>query len=221
MPSPRLFRLDPDKRAAIFSAAAEEFATHGFEGASYNRIIERAGVSKGAMYYYFDDKADLFTTVVTDVFEQLEKDLPPPPPEVSAAAFWRSVHGHIDCIIRYGRENPTYVALMRATHEFEYSGVTDVAVKEVCKKSRERIERFLRDGQQVGAVRGDLPLSLLVELVFVLDRTVGHWIAERVDELTSEDLSRAGRMLCDQIKRVLRPADSHHGRDGRSVKSTP
>ena len=28
-----------------------------------NQLIERLSMSKGAFYYYFDDKADLFTTV--------------------------------------------------------------------------------------------------------------------------------------------------------------
>jgi AcrR family transcriptional regulator len=33
-------------------------------GASLNRILEQAGISKGSAYYYFDDKADVFLTVV-------------------------------------------------------------------------------------------------------------------------------------------------------------
>ena len=66
MPTKRFHNLDPDKRAAFLEAAAEEFATHGYTGASLNRIIERAGTSKGAMYYYFEDKADLYATVVRD-----------------------------------------------------------------------------------------------------------------------------------------------------------
>ena len=40
--------------------AAREFGEHGFEGASLNHILAEAGVSKGAAYYYFEGKADLF-----------------------------------------------------------------------------------------------------------------------------------------------------------------
>ena len=69
-PRPRFETLEPARRSAILDAAAEEFAARGFEAASYNRIIERAGTSKGAMYYYFEDKADLFTTVVAEAAEQ-------------------------------------------------------------------------------------------------------------------------------------------------------
>ncbi len=51
MPLPRFEKLDEPRRRAILAAAAEEFGDLGFDGASYNRIIKRAGISKGAMYY--------------------------------------------------------------------------------------------------------------------------------------------------------------------------
>ena len=71
MPRPRFERLDPERRGAVLDAAATEFAARGYDGASYNRIIERSGVSKGAMYYYFEDKADLYATVLGHALEGL------------------------------------------------------------------------------------------------------------------------------------------------------
>ena len=56
MPRPRIARLAEDKRTRILEAAAKEFAAAGYENASLNRILEHAGLSKGAAYYYFDDK---------------------------------------------------------------------------------------------------------------------------------------------------------------------
>jgi AcrR family transcriptional regulator len=46
MARPRFLKLEPSRRAAILAVAAEEFAQFGYEGASYNRIIERSGLSK-------------------------------------------------------------------------------------------------------------------------------------------------------------------------------
>ncbi|MGH7620186.1 MAG: TetR family transcriptional regulator, partial [Gemmatimonadaceae bacterium] len=54
MVNDRFDNLDPDKQQRLFEAAADEFADHGFESASLNRIIERAGMSKGSLYYYFN-----------------------------------------------------------------------------------------------------------------------------------------------------------------------
>jgi hypothetical protein len=38
--------------------AAQEFAAYGFDDASVNRILETVQMSKGAAYYYFEDKVD-------------------------------------------------------------------------------------------------------------------------------------------------------------------
>ena len=62
MPRPRFEKLPVEKQEQILEAAAKEFTAHGYDGASLNRILEEAGISKGAAYYYFDDKADLYAT---------------------------------------------------------------------------------------------------------------------------------------------------------------
>ena len=53
-------------------AAAQEFATYGFDDASMNRILETVQMSKGAAYYYFEDKVDLFFTVIQYCIERLK-----------------------------------------------------------------------------------------------------------------------------------------------------
>ena len=53
----RFDNLGSEKQEAILRAAGEEFAEKGFAGASINRIIRESGMSKGSVYYYFEDKA--------------------------------------------------------------------------------------------------------------------------------------------------------------------
>ncbi len=48
------------KRAQITQAAAEVFASKGFQGASVDDIAAAAGVSKGTVYGYFENKEELF-----------------------------------------------------------------------------------------------------------------------------------------------------------------
>jgi AcrR family transcriptional regulator len=49
-----------DARAVLLRAAAEVFARRGYDGASMDEIASRAGYSKGALYWYFDSKDELF-----------------------------------------------------------------------------------------------------------------------------------------------------------------
>lgn len=61
------FRRRPEARPAeILAAALEVFAERGFQAARLEEVAKRAGVSKGALYLYFETKADLFRAVVTE-----------------------------------------------------------------------------------------------------------------------------------------------------------
>ncbi|WP_328322422.1 ScbR family autoregulator-binding transcription factor [Streptomyces sp. NBC_00388] len=51
-------------RETILRAAAEVFDEHGFFGASVSRILERAGVTAGAMYFHFESKEGLARAVM-------------------------------------------------------------------------------------------------------------------------------------------------------------
>lgn len=60
MPKSTFFNLPDDKRALILDVALDEFANNDYDGVSINRLVTRAGISKGSFYQYFEDKADLF-----------------------------------------------------------------------------------------------------------------------------------------------------------------
>jgi AcrR family transcriptional regulator len=53
-----------DARAVLLDAAAAVFAERGFRDATVDEIAERAGYSKGAVYWHFDGKDDLFAALI-------------------------------------------------------------------------------------------------------------------------------------------------------------
>lgn len=61
----RARKLAPaERRLVILDAALSVFAERGFEAARLDDVAARAGVAKGTLYLYFDDKEKLFEEVV-------------------------------------------------------------------------------------------------------------------------------------------------------------
>lgn len=56
----RLSYLDEKKRMKIINSAMEEFSNNTYEKASTNRIVEKAGISKGSLFNYFGSKEKLY-----------------------------------------------------------------------------------------------------------------------------------------------------------------
>src|SRR5215468_10034658 len=63
--SKRVGKVDPAvRRQAILDAALDVFAERWFEEARLDDVAAQAGVAKGTLYLYFDDKEALFEEVV-------------------------------------------------------------------------------------------------------------------------------------------------------------
>lgn len=66
-------RAEQAKRThdALVRHARKVFAKKGYADASLGEIVRRAGVTKGALYHHFPDKAQLYRAVVEDVEREL------------------------------------------------------------------------------------------------------------------------------------------------------
>lgn len=60
----RIAGMDPHKRRQILDGAQAIFHAQGFDAASMNEIAAAAGVSKGTLYVYFEDKEHLFIALI-------------------------------------------------------------------------------------------------------------------------------------------------------------
>jgi AcrR family transcriptional regulator len=56
--------LEPNARQRLLETATELFADKGYAGTSVREIVDRAGVSKPVLYYYFKSKEGLFYAIL-------------------------------------------------------------------------------------------------------------------------------------------------------------
>ena len=59
------------RREAILTAALEEFSSRGFAATRLDDVAKRAGVAKGTIYLYFEDKESLFQELIRTMLTPL------------------------------------------------------------------------------------------------------------------------------------------------------
>ncbi len=60
-----------DTRERLLFFAKQEFLEVGYQKSSLRKICKNAGVTTGALYFFFKDKADLFDALVRDFADEI------------------------------------------------------------------------------------------------------------------------------------------------------
>jgi AcrR family transcriptional regulator len=203
MARPRFANLDLDTRYRILETAAEEFAARGYEGVSLNQLIDRLEMSKGSFYYYFDDKADLFSTVAdlawAIVLPAEELDLE----TFDAENFWPSLEALMQDARERVRANPWLVGFTRLMYEPpDVAGVRE-SLAEKFDRARQWQAELIRRGQEIGSVRADLPVELLQALLVGADEAGDRWFVDNWEQLGDREVERLFQEVFAIFRRML------------------
>ena len=165
------------QREAITSAAVSVFSKKGFHQASVEEIARRAGVGKGTIYLYFDNKSQLFAAAVAEGIEsiiaelraELESDLPFP------QHLERLLKKNVSLYLEYGD-------LTRIFSNELSSGLERKARNEI-EQVRDRyidfIAETLAEGHRRGYIRGiDFRLAA-IGMAGMLDSLCSHQLKNR------------------------------------------
>ena len=196
--------LDAERRGRILDAAAEQFSDRGYDGASINRIIEEAGISKGALYYYFDDKEDLFATVMEQASLLVMDGMNmPPADDLTAETFWNTFRDLMRRSVDYLKANERYVRLVRTFWQLRIKTPSSPATRRILDAGRSQVRTILARGQQLEVVRTDLPLALLVEVALAVDEAGSRWRLEHWNEFSDDERVAHADAQIDLIRDML------------------
>ncbi|MFH1468788.1 MAG: TetR/AcrR family transcriptional regulator [Pseudomonadota bacterium] len=206
MPRPRFQRLEPERAARILEVAAEHFATFGYAGASLNRILAEAGLSKGAAYYYFDGKADLFATVVERAFTEVTEQAAFAPDQLDAGSFWPAMERlYLGQIAHFHARPQAWRAAKRCASAFDDPQVGPVLQARFAPLFA--LGRgLLARAQALGCVRTDLPEDLLIGMLLALDQAIDAWMLAHPEVLAGAEGEALARRTLGALRRLLEPA---------------
>jgi AcrR family transcriptional regulator len=205
MPRPRFNKLATKKQERILEAAAKEFAAHGFDGASLNQILDEAGISKGAAYYYFDNKADLYATTVLHYSQEVVADLSYDLAQFSAASFWDDLAAVYRAQFTNYAERPWVFGVAKAGGAMTTEMLTTEPLVELWRQAQSLLAQLIQRGRELGVIRTDMPEDLLLSLLIAVDDAHDRWLLAHWPEMAPADLEQAADRISDTLRRLLSP----------------
>ena len=202
----RFENLDPERQQRLFDSAAEEFGAKGYDAASLNRILAESGMSKSSLYYYFEDKADLFTTLVERSVAYLFKEIGGfDPQSLSAATYWIELEQLLRRAIALMNRNAWYLKLGRMFYRLRGNPKKGAPTGRAFQAARQWIGVLIARGQTLGVVRSDLPDSLLIDSAMGLGEALDRWTVAHWDDLDEDGRLQLATDQIDLFRRLLSP----------------
>lgn len=169
---PNFNGLPEEKRRKIIDACVEEFACNGYEKASTNAIINRAGISKGILFHYFGNKKNLYLYIFDYAADHLMKrfysaDIAHTPDIFERYMVWGKRK------IRMAYDEPLiYRMIVKAVLD---------PPDELKEEIQERYERFYREGlafflkdMDTSKFRKDINVDRAIELLALTVEALGN-----------------------------------------------
>jgi len=193
---PRLNRRQAAKvrtRQKVLDAARGLFAERGYEPATIRDIAKGAGMSTGAVFANFQDKAELFEAVLTEDMGKLADTLKAGAGEGVvrdrlAAALAAGYHGSLDQL-------PLFQAIV--ARSWFQPLAAEMRARAVSRNLTAVITDILRTGVANGELSQDADVPLLTELVW--DAYLSNYRRAAYDSWTVEQLGDHAKKQIDAI----------------------
>lgn len=164
---------EAERRRQILAAARTQFIEHGYNATRVEDVARRARLSKGAVYFYYPSKNDLFLALVLEEHETTYSFL---------EAAERDDKPAIARLLEVGAKYLDYAQLKNAPPRFflmmTEAAMRDDAVRAECQAIHRRfvdaITRILAQGITEGAFRPMDPLAVAEVLKAMIDGLSGQ-----------------------------------------------
>jgi AcrR family transcriptional regulator len=170
MPFKRYYELDEKKRYLIMRTAISIFAEQSFQNASINKISKIAGLSAGALYYYFEDKKDLFYTSINFINAEIMSSEEQLIDYFNSDGFWQTITKVVHKRNELALAHPTYIRLMQRV--MSSNDPMEIEAKKELLKSFYIIFEY---GYENGYIRLDIPKELVLSIHLGMVMSVTEW----------------------------------------------
>ena len=171
------------RRAQILEGAGRAFAQYGYDGATVARLEGATGLSRGAIFHYFDGKQDLFFEVAAEINRRF------------VAAIQAGGLG--DALREIAAASPELLAVLfemeaRLHRDREFMR----RIEEASEELRPALESWFEEQREQGALRTDVEWTELARFAIMVTNGLAHRLA--LGEPT--DVDSVVRLLEDALR---------------------
>jgi AcrR family transcriptional regulator len=159
-------------RERLLDAAEAEVAEHGYAGSSLQAVAKRAGLTRGAVYWNFKSKPELFLALLDDRIDKPVRELirlteTAPADEPTAASVSQG-------LARLIAERPALIMLL-----FEHwaAAVRDPALRDAFNERQERLRTALAQALEARHATTGVPLTFPADRLATAILALAHGIS--------------------------------------------
>ncbi len=166
-------RLDSERQQAVITAILEEANEHGPTSINIKRVAERAGVSVGSLYQYFNNRegllkfaVELVVRLVTDAFNEYRPLLASMPLREALAAY---LQGGLE----WGQTQPGFVQFFARAAYLGDPALDEQVVQPIATTMRQITREILSRAAERGEIRADADLDAMARVINALTIVLG------------------------------------------------
>jgi AcrR family transcriptional regulator len=200
VPKDTFYNLPADKRDLICQVAIAEFAEYEYELASINRIVNKAGISKGSFYQYFENKKELYLYLLQLGAEEKVNYISPimgNPDEHDIFTLLREMY---ISGIRFAEEHPDYAEISSKLLRNKDGPIYKEAVVTILPAAYGFFELLLEAAIARGEVRADIDVKMFAFIIASMSTVVVEYYIKNVAQSYDENMMAGFDKYIDFLK---------------------
>lgn len=214
MPKETFLNLGEEKQENVMRAAISKFSSLGYEKSNMGDIAKTAGVAKGSMYQYFENKKELFLYSIQWCIDLLMKKYNKfiSAPDKNINIFDYLYESSREIIVQM-REEREAVIFIQEVFLGRYKNVLDESMDYIWKASDQYVLDFIRQGKKNGYIREDIDDKLLCLYVTGVSFKFKEYIMNRAKSMGQEIIDEPFDEYEKEIKSMIELMKNGMGRN--------
>ena len=204
MPKDTFYNLPFEKQEKVMRSAISEFINQGFEKANVGAIAKNAGVAKGSMYQYFENKRELFLFSVRWSMEFLvkkyDKYITLKDKELSVFDFFYQNSKDMWLQMRDERE---LVIFIQDVFLGKYNSLSDESMTYMIKLSDEYLLNLIKAGKSNGSIRKDIDDNILSLFITGVSFKIKEYLMKKARNLGEDIVDEDFEVYEKEIKAMI------------------